>query len=56
MTDVRSDAELLRDVRGGDRHAYEALWRRHRRAGLRYAGQMSATQAEDLVSESFLAI
>ena len=56
MTDVRSDAELLRDVRGGDRRAYDALWRRHYSAGLRYAGRLAPARAEDLVSEAFLAI
>ncbi|MFJ4165655.1 RNA polymerase sigma factor [Microbacterium sp. NPDC089698] len=56
MTEVRSDAELLRDVRAGDRGAYDALWRRHYGAGIRYAGRLAPTRAEDLVSESFLAI
>lgn len=56
MTEARTDAELLRDLRAGDRGAYDALWRRHYEAGLRLARRHSPTRAEDLVSESFLAI
>jgi len=56
MIDARTDAELLRDVRAGDRGAYEVLWRRHFGAGLRYARKMFPSRAEDLVSESFLAV
>ena len=56
MTEVRSDAELLRDVRAGDRGAYDLLWRRHYGAGIRFAGRLAPSRAEDLVSESFLAI
>ncbi|MDQ0644564.1 sigma-70 family RNA polymerase sigma factor [Microbacterium murale] len=56
MDDVRSDAELLSALRGGERDAYVALWTRHVNAALRYAGRLSPSRAEDLVSESFLAI
>lgn len=54
--DERGDAELLRLVRDGDRHAYGALWARHAPAALRYARRLLPARAEDLVSESFLAI
>ena len=56
MHEVRSDAELLRAVRDGDGGAYEVLWQRHFDAALRYAGHLYPSRAEDLVSESFLAI
>lgn len=56
MAEGRSDAELLVAVRGGDQRAYEALWHRHFDAALRYAHHQSPSRAEDLVSESFLAV
>ena len=56
MEDSRTDAELLGEVRAGDRRAYEALWRRHSHAAHRYALRLFPSRAEDLVSESFLAV
>ncbi|MGN8025573.1 RNA polymerase sigma factor [Microbacterium sp. 22242] len=56
MTDARTDAELLSAVRGGDAGAFQALWERHFDAGLRCARRILPARAEDLVSESFLAI
>ncbi len=54
--DGRTDAELLAALRGGDKYAYAALWERHSGAAQRYAHRLSPSRAEDLVSESFLAI
>lgn len=56
MHHERSDAELLRAVRGGDGGAWGLLWHRHHDAALRYARRLYWSRAEDLVSESFLAI
>ncbi|OZB83949.1 sigma-70 family RNA polymerase sigma factor [Microbacterium sp. 13-71-7] len=56
MVDARTDAELLQALREGDRSALAALWARHHRAAQRYAHRLSPARAEDLVSESFLAI
>ncbi|WEK61680.1 MAG: sigma-70 family RNA polymerase sigma factor [Candidatus Microbacterium colombiense] len=56
MIDPRSDAELLSALRLGDRGSYEALWRRHSEAARRYAYRLLPGRADDLVSESFLAI
>lgn len=56
MSDPRSDAELLSALRAGDRGSYEALWRRHSEAARRYAYRLFPARADDLVSESFLAI
>ncbi|AYG03357.1 sigma-70 family RNA polymerase sigma factor [Gryllotalpicola protaetiae] len=52
-----SDAELLEQVRGGDKRAYGALWDRHHRAGLNAARAItSAFEADDLVSEAFVRV
>ncbi len=51
-----SDAELLLRLRGGDAKAYETLWSRHIGAALRLARRIDRDRAEDLVSESFLAV
>ncbi|KKI22191.1 MULTISPECIES: sigma-70 family RNA polymerase sigma factor [unclassified Leucobacter] len=51
-----SDAELLLRLRSGDARAYEALWSRHIGAALRLARRIDRDRAEDLVSESFLAV
>lgn len=51
-----SDAELLSRVRSGDPEAYAELWRRHIRAALRVARRLVPARAEDLASESFLAV
>ncbi|KJL32730.1 RNA polymerase sigma factor [Microbacterium azadirachtae] len=56
MHDNRSDAQLLRAVRDGDGGAWELLWHRHYDSALRYARRLYWSRAEDLVSESFLAI
>lgn len=55
-SDPRSDADLLRELRGGNQDAYVVLWERHIGAALRYAGQLFPSRAEDLASECFLAI
>ncbi|MFJ4166933.1 RNA polymerase sigma factor [Microbacterium sp. NPDC089698] len=54
--DARTDAELLSAVREGDKHAYAVLWERHSRAARRHAYRLFPSRADDLVSESFLAI
>ncbi|QTV80279.1 RNA polymerase sigma factor [Microbacterium sp. NIBRBAC000506063] len=54
--DRLSDAELIAQLRSGDHRAYEALWSRHVAAALRLARRYDLQQAEDLVSESFLAV
>ena len=51
-----SDAELLEKLRNGNNEAYEALWRRHVDAALTVAKKVAPSRAEDLVSESFLAV
>lgn len=51
-----SDAELLARLRSGETEAYTELWRRHVRAALRLAQRVAPGHAEDLVSESFLAV
>lgn len=51
-----SDAALLEKLRTGDLSAYEALWRRHVDAALMVARKVAPNRAEDLVSESFLAL
>lgn len=56
MEDPRSDADLLRLLRNGDRDAYVVLWERHIGAALRYAGKLFPSRAEDLASEAFLAV
>jgi len=54
--DARTDGELLSALRAGDNRAYEVLWHRHAPAAHRYARRLMPGRAEDLVSESFLAI
>lgn len=56
MDDSRSDAELLDELRHGEHDAYVVLWERHIGAALRYARRLIPYRAEDLASESFLAI
>jgi RNA polymerase sigma factor (sigma-70 family) len=51
-----SDAELLDKLRDGDQTAYVALWTRHISAALRVARRLYPSRAEDLASESFLAV
>ncbi|MCM3656344.1 sigma-70 family RNA polymerase sigma factor [Agromyces mediolanus] len=47
---------MIAAVRGGDRAAFQALWERHVDAAYRYARHALPAQADDLVSEAFLAI
>ncbi|WP_160299690.1 sigma-70 family RNA polymerase sigma factor [Microbacterium azadirachtae] len=54
--DARTDADLLSAVLEGDERAYAVLWERHFPAARRYAHRLFAARADDLVSESFLAI
>jgi RNA polymerase sigma factor (sigma-70 family) len=51
-----SDADLLARLRDGDVDAYEVLWSRHIGAAMRQGRKLSPDHAEDLVSESFLAV
>lgn len=51
-----ADAELLAQLRAGESDAYAELWRRHSRSALRVARRLNPDRAEDLVSESFLAV
>ncbi|MBL5972767.1 MAG: sigma-70 family RNA polymerase sigma factor [Candidatus Leucobacter sulfamidivorax] len=51
-----SDAELLTLLRGGEADAYTELWRRHIQPALRFAGRLAPGRADDLASESFLAV
>ncbi|MDQ3946443.1 MAG: sigma-70 family RNA polymerase sigma factor [Actinomycetota bacterium] len=56
LVDVtESDDELLDRARGGDRGAFEALYRRHREAARRVAAVLSDSRAdaEDAVAEGF---
>src|SRR4051795_5051347 len=53
-TPVRSDAELISDVRSGNLDAYGELFSRHADAARRLARQFArGTDADDLVSEAF---
>lgn len=51
-----SDRALLEQLRGGDPTAYTELWRRHVAAALTLARRIAPAHAEDLVSDSFLAV
>lgn len=51
-----SDRTLLEQLRGGNSAAYTELWRRHVSAALTLARRIAPTHAEDLVSDSFLAV
>lgn len=51
-----NDAELLRRLRGGESDAYTELWRRHIQPALKLAGRLAPGRADDLASESFLAV
>lgn len=54
--DEASDQDLLDRLREGDDRAYEVLWIRHVAAARRVASRISPNDADDLVSESFLAV
>ncbi|MFJ4167782.1 sigma-70 family RNA polymerase sigma factor [Microbacterium sp. NPDC089698] len=56
MVDARTDAELLSAVRDGEKRAYGVLWGRHSHAARHYANRFFPSRADDLISESFLAI
>lgn len=51
-----TDQDLLDRLRAGDDGAYEALWIRHVSAARRLALRIAPSDADDLVSESFLAV
>ena len=51
-----SDAELVRATRLGSRRAYAALWKRHSVSALKYAKTLTASDADDVVSEAFLKV
>jgi RNA polymerase sigma factor (sigma-70 family) len=51
-----SDADLLSAVQNGDADAYGVLFERHRDAALRLARQLDPSNADDLVSESFVRV
>ncbi len=51
-----SDAELIALLRGGDTDAYETLWSRHVAAALTLARRIAPEDAEDLVSDAFMAV
>lgn len=53
---AESDEKLIGRLRDGDGGAYEQLWRRHITAALGFARRLTTDQAEDLVSEAFLAV
>lgn len=53
---AHSDEELLGLLRGGDTDAYTELWRRHIDVALRAGRKIIPDRAEDLVSDSFLAV
>lgn len=53
---TESDAALIVRLRGGDITAYTALWVKHVDAALRMARRLAPNQAEDLVSEGFIAL
>ena len=55
--DVAADADLVVRTRSGDRGAFGELWRRHYRAGVTVARNMtSSVDADDLVQEAYTRI
>ncbi|MCA0378912.1 MAG: sigma-70 family RNA polymerase sigma factor [Actinobacteria bacterium] len=50
------ESELIAASRDGDRDAYAELWTRHRAAAVRAAKPLAFNNAEDVVSDSFIAI
>lgn len=50
------EAILLASARLGDKDAYAELWKRHRAAAVRTARPLAFNNAEDVVSDAFLAI
>lgn len=52
----RSDEQLLALLREGDSDAYTELWRRHIEAARRLSRRLIPNRADDLASESFLAV
>ncbi|MFC0198744.1 sigma-70 family RNA polymerase sigma factor, partial [Microbacterium arthrosphaerae] len=56
-TDVVADADLVLRTRSGDTEAFGELWRRHYRAGVTVARNMtSSLDADDLVQEAYTRI
>jgi RNA polymerase sigma factor (sigma-70 family) len=56
-TDVTADADLVLRTRTGDTDAFGELWRRHYRAGVTVARNMtSSLDADDLVQEAYTRI
>lgn len=56
-TDVTADADLVLRSRSGDARAFGELWRRHYRAGVTVARNMtSSLDADDLVQEAYTRI
>jgi len=51
-----SDAALIAKLRDGETEAYTELWRRHINAALRLGRRLAPGRADDLASESFLAV
>lgn len=47
---------MLTLLRGGESDAYTELWRRHIQPALKLAGRLAPGRADDLASESFLAV
>ena len=49
-------AELLRRVRSGDERGFAELWRRHQPLVLRYARVLTGDAADDVASETWIAV
>ena len=57
QTDAVADADLVLQTRSGDTRAFGELWRRHYRAGVTVARNMtSSLDADDLVQEAYTRI
>ncbi len=52
----QSDSQLLYHAKAGDLSAFGELWLRYHQLGIDYCRSLGGTDAEDLVSESFLRI
>lgn len=56
LANEADDVSLLNRLRDGDQTAYTELWRKHVAAALRLGRRLTPEHAEDLASESFLAV
>jgi RNA polymerase sigma-70 factor (ECF subfamily) len=58
LTELKTEAELVRDARNGDEPAFLAVYHRHRSAVFQFAWRLSgsAAAAEDVTQECFLAL